>query len=182
MVHYFIPFAIDKKLFHAFDYYMSLVPDHDAWICFVDGDTAFLRPDWGRVIEEYVKKYPDTGLFTCYASRCHYEYQRPAGADQQRDSILYHKEIVDLVAEGKYDATIIPARIAGHLMVIKKSTWIKIRETVAITARAKNVLGVDTKISNAILASGMKIRLMKELYIFHYLRMKEGLDYKDHLI
>lgn len=47
--------------------------------------------------------------------------------------------------------------------------------------RLKTILGVDTKISRAVLSAGMKIRLMRGIYILHYLRLKEGYDYKKHL-
>jgi GT2 family glycosyltransferase len=66
-------------------------------------------------------------------------------------------------------------------MVIRKRTWQWIRHEVIREAENKFVLGVDTKISRAILNSGLKIRLMKELYIFHYLRMAEGFDNDTHL-
>lgn len=72
-------------------------------------------------------------------------------------------------------------RIAGHMIVIKKSTWLLIRDEVAATASDKKILGVDTKISNAILSRNMKIRLMRGIYIFHYLRMAEGYNSKIHL-
>jgi hypothetical protein len=66
-------------------------------------------------------------------------------------------------------------------MVIKKGTWLRIRGGVLERTRDKQILGVDSKISYGILNAGLKIRLMRGIYILHYLRMKEGFDYKDHL-
>ena len=43
-----------------------------------------------------------------------------------------------------------PTLIAGHLMVIKKSTWTEILPTVQSTGFSKSILGVDTKISKAL--------------------------------
>jgi len=40
---------------------------------------------------------------------------------------------------------------------------------------------VDSKISYAVLEAGLKIRLIKELYILHYCRLAEGMDYDKHL-
>jgi len=182
MIFYFTPYSLEKNLFEAFDKYMRLVPDENDWVCFLDGDTAFLRPDWGRVIHEYTERYPKTGLFTCLASRCHYQCQRVEGADMENDSILYHREIADRLATGEYKVTEVKRRVAGHLLLIKKSTWTRIRSAVQTLTRSKKVLGVDTKISNAVLASGFKIYVMNDIYLFHYLRMKEGINNKSHLL
>ncbi len=46
---------------------MNLVRDPNDWVCMRDGDTMFMLPNWGHQIKHYIEKYPDTGLFTCYA-------------------------------------------------------------------------------------------------------------------
>ena len=182
MIWFFTPYSFEKKLFDAFDAYMNLVPNPEDWVCFMDGDTAFLLPDFGHQIHMYVEKFPDTGLFTCYASRCHYQLQVRRGTEMENPSILYHRLQAEKI-RGELDGQVkeINRRIAGHLMVIRKSTWLLIRDEVSRTAASKKVLGVDTKISNAILRMGMKIRLMRGLYIFHYLRMAEGFKSDKHL-
>ena len=183
MLWFFTPYSHEKKFLVAIDRYFDLVTNPSDWIVITDGDTAFLRPDFGDVIKRYTDLYPETGLFTCYASRCHYKCQVPPGTDMENVSILYHRSIANVQAE-RFKGQVIELnrRIAGHLMVIRKSTWTRIRSEVFVTASAKQILGVDTKISNAILAKGLKIRLMCELYIFHYLRMAEGFSYKAHLL
>jgi hypothetical protein len=182
MIWFFTPFAHDKKFLDAIDRHFNLIANPNDWVVIMDGDTSFLRPDFGDVVKRYTDLFPDTGLLTCYASRCHYQCQVPAGVDMYNPSILYHKSISNVQAElFKNKVVELDRRIAGHLMVIRKSTWTLIRAEVYRTATAKLILGVDTKISNAILKSGLKIRLMKELYLLHYLRMEEGFDFKKHL-
>ncbi|MFW5831562.1 MAG: hypothetical protein ACOCVA_04875 [Prolixibacteraceae bacterium] len=182
MIRFVIPYSFDKRLFEAIDYEFGLTANPNHWICFCDGDTAFLRSDFGHQIKRYVEKYPDTGMFTSYASRCHYQAQVRKGTDMENDSILYHRQQAEKAFE-ELDGKVkeIDRRIAGHLMVIQKKTWLKIRKEVKKKTSGKKVLGVDTKISNAILTAGLKIRLMRGLYIFHYLRLAEGFDYKKHL-
>ncbi|MGQ7868713.1 hypothetical protein [Sunxiuqinia sp. sy24] len=182
MIWYFTPYALDKKFLHEIDRCISIVPDPDDWVVLLDGDTAFLRADFGRVIDRYTKQHADTGLFTCYASRCHYQCQVPRFGDMGNDSILFHKQVADQCSTQNYGKVKeIDRRIAGHLMVIRKRTWLHIRAEVFQTAAEKQILGVDTKISNAILKAGLKIRLIRELYLLHYLRMAEGFDHKKHL-
>lgn len=161
---------------------MQLLPDNKDWAVLMDGDTAFLRSDFGHQIQRYIDKFADTGLFTCYASRCHYKIQTRRGTDINSDSILYHRRQAETMfntLDGQVKE--IDRRIAGHLMVIRKGTWLKIRKEVKLNTMDKHILGVDTKISNAILRNGLKIRLMRGLYIFHYLRLMEGLNSTKHL-
>jgi len=66
-------------------------------------------------------------------------------------------------------------------MVIRKSIWDKILPLVRVTASEKRILGVDTKISNAILKTGLEIRLMRDIYLLHYYRLGEGFDYTKHI-
>lgn len=182
MIWFFTPYAHDKKFLEAIDRHFSLITDLNDWVVLMDGDTAFLRPDFGNVIKRYTEQHPDTGIFTCYASRCHYNCQVPDGVNMENDSILYHRQIADMCHSLHLGKVLeINRRIAGHLMVIRKGTWEQIRKDVFSKAALKYILGVDTKISNTVLEKGLKIRLIRELYIFHYLRMKEGFDSDNHL-
>ena len=182
MLRFAIPYSLNKKLFDAWDYEMHITPGPDDWVCMTDGDTAFLVADFGHQAQRYIDLYPDTGLFTCYASRCHYRVQVRRGTEINNPDILYHKRMAEKV-RSELDGQIkeINRKVAGHLIVIQKRTWLKIREEVKIEAASKNILGIDTKISNAVLRLGLKIRLMRGMYIFHYLRMAEGSGYKEHL-
>ena len=184
MIWFFQPYSFSKKLFEAYDAYMNLVTNPNDWVCFTDGDTAFLLPNWGHQVKTYVDKYPDTGLFTCYASRCHYSVQVRRGTNMHNTDILYHRhQAEDVYHQLNGAVKEIDRRIAGHLMVIQKKTWMMVRDQVAhaVAAQKKEILGVDTKISNAILKAGLKIRLMRGIYIFHYLRLQEGFGIDKHL-
>lgn len=183
MIWFFTPYDDQKRLFYAIDRYIGLIKNENDWVVITDGDIAFLRPDFGEVIKRYTADYPDTGLFTCYASRCHYPIQMLPGVNMNSDSILYHKKIADQCAkDNKNRIDEINGKIAGHLMVIRKGTWVNIRDEVYHKTIRKNILGVDSKISYAVLEAGLKIRLIKELYILHYCRLAEGMDYNQHLI
>ena len=182
MLYFFTPYSFDKKLFEAYDSYMDLIHEPEDWVCFMDGDTAFLLPDFGHQIQHYINAYPDTGLFTCYASRCHYTCQRYNYSDAENKNILYHRlKAEEVFRQFNGHVQEIERRIAGHLMVIQKKTWLLVREEVKQATNDKNILGVDTKISYAILKANLKIRLMKGIYIFHYLRLAEGINNTNHL-
>lgn len=176
MIWFFTPYSFEKKMFDAWDHYMNLVQNPDDWVCMMDGDVLFLISDFGHQMQTYIDKYPDAGLFTCYASRTSRPFLRWPGADMENTSIVYHArkaaqiydahhgEVVDL---GEQNAL-------GYLMLIKKSTWLLVREKAAAHTSDKDILGVDTRISRAIRHAGLKQYLMKGMYVLHYYRMKNG--------
>lgn len=182
MIWYFTPYSFEKRLFEAWDQYMNLVTDSEDWVCMMDGDIAFLNSDFGHQIQEYIDKYPDAGLFTCYASRSRTPWMMPANHIFSNSNILDHKRKANIYAK-KFRAQVeeINDRVTGHLMVIKKSTWATVRNEVKEKTRDKNILSVDSVISRQILQSGLKILLMKGIYVFHYYRHLEGANYKKHI-
>jgi len=183
MIYFFTPYSFEKKLFQAYDMYMNLVPDNNDWACFLDGDTMFFENNFGHRIQEYVDKYPDTGIFTSYASRSSYKFMVRNGTNQESDSIAYHRRRSAEISRMLHgQAKEINEHIAGHLICIKKSIWMLIRPQLLKVCDGANLLGVDTQISNQVLGHGLKIRLMKEIYLFHYYRLLEGKTYKQHLI
>lgn len=183
MIWFFTPYSIEKKMFSAWDKYMDLVPNPDDWVCMMDGDILFLRSDFGHHIQAYIDRYPDTGIFTCYASRSGTPYMMPEKNISTNSSIIDHR----IKAEKHYkyqnlEVADIEKRVTGHLMVIKKATWLSIRNQVSEKCIDKDILSVDSAISNTVLACGMKIRLMKGIYVLHYYRLVEGAKSKKHLI
>lgn len=183
MIWFFTPYSFDKRMFEAWDNYMSLVNDPGDWVCMMDGDIAFLHSDFGHHIEKYIHKYPDTGLFTCYCSRSRTPWMMPASNFFSSPSIVDHKILANhLYNNCHLSVTPINDRVTGHLMVIRKSTWVNIREAVRQKTSALKILSVDTVISREILSSGLKIRLMQGIYVFHYYRFLEGASNKNHLL
>lgn len=185
MIWFFTPYATDKKYFNAIDAYIQTITDPNDWACIKDGDTMYMYSDFGHKLQEYINRYPDTGLFTCVTNRCHYECQMVNEDLMDVNSIIIHHRVAQSVfKENGYQVKEVNRRVAGHLLMIKKSTWMAIRIEVQrmVKLQQKNILGVDTKISNAILAKGLKIRIMKGFYILHFLRMDKEIRDTKHLI
>lgn len=182
MIYFFTPYSLNKKLFEAYDACMALIKEED-WACFLDGDTLFFENNFGHQIQEYINRYPDAGLFTCYSSRCAYSYMVPSGTNQESDSIVYHRNRSKAIYEKNHLQVVeINDHIAGHLMCMKKSTWMLIRPDLLRVTDGANLLGVDTQISNQLRGHGLKILLMRGIYLMHYYRLVEGKKYKDHLM
>ena len=186
MIHYFTPYSLDAHLFDAYEKYADLVKDPEAWLCFLDGDSCFLTPKWGHVLEGYIKTHPDMGMFTSYVSRAAYTSAIPRQGDRENPDIGFHRKVAMLLLKKhgeKFSIKPYNRNVSGHLMLIKVKTWLEIREDVAqrVSRTKKRILGVDTQISKAILAKGLKIGLMRAVYCLHYFRFLEK-GSKKHLL
>ena len=174
MIWFFTPYSFEKKMLAAWQAYMGLVKDDDDWVVMMDGDIAIFQANFGHIVREYIDKYPDTGLFTCYASRSGTGYMMPEKNLMNAHNIMIHHHLSEKLQRERYlRAKEIDRRVTGHFMCIKKATWKAISKEVEKECEGLNILSVDTKISETILRRGMKIRLMESLYVLHYYRLKE---------
>lgn len=172
MLYFFKPYSFNEKLFDAFDHYFSLLPNDNDWACIMDGDTMFLRSDFGHTIQAYIDKYPDTGIFSSYASRCAYNYQVPKQVNQKNTDLLFHIKTANLHhLHQELEIREINRPIAGHLWVMQKKIWLSIRQEVKRKTMNETFEGIDTAIAKEILLRKLPVRIMKQLYIVHLFRL-----------
>jgi len=171
MIYFFTPYSFNKKLFEAYDAYMKLIPNAEDWGCIMDGDMAFLMSDFGHQIQEYIDKYPNTGMFVSYASRSPYGHQMETNVDCENDSIRYIYENTLRLREANNLKVIEQTkRVAGPILIIKKSTWLKYRDQIAAKSENANIQAIDTAISDTLQRNGEKVLLMAGLQVYHYFR------------
>ncbi len=175
MIHFISPYRSDKDLGKAYNDAMKFIPDGD-WACITDYDVLPLLPDFGKVVEEYTKKYPDAGMFTCYTNRIGNPDQQMFEGSSHNANILYHIDVAEQAKEKLFEVTEIKAPISGFLMVINKDIWNDIK-----FPEGCGCLGVDNVFSNAVASSGRKILRMESVYVFHIYRFKNGTKDKSHL-
>lgn len=171
MIQAFIPYN-SKGLKQAYNQCFNLLPSPEDWAVLCDRDILWFQSDFINWIEDYVNLYPDAGMFTCYASRCSYQWQIRRGTLDTLD-MSYHvrqaKEIEKLHPQVKE----MDGNIAGHVIVIQKKTWLRLWPELESTPTIKNhdILGVDTLISKWMHANNLKIYLMRGLYVYHLFRL-----------
>lgn len=176
MIYYFQPSCINKDLGSAYNQYMELIQPDD-WAVMMDRDIMFLRPDYHQSIINAIEAFPDTGTFTCYTNRVGNLEQCYKGEQSLESDILKHRIIADEVYEqnkGKVK-DLKMQHISGFLMIFQKSTW---------EAAGKFEKGIfcDHPFTHNVNHKAKKqIRLIEELYVFHYYRLKEGARYTEHL-
>ncbi len=174
MIHCITPYREDKNLGLAYNNAMQHIPEGD-WACITDWDVLMLLPDTIAHLNEYTRLFPNTGIFTCYASRTHHINTGlqglPTGPSDDRD-ILNHINIAKEQTKQLYKTTDINRFISGYLMVISKETW-----NAHKFVDNMKCLDVDNIYSNKILQAGLPIRRMDGVYIWHTYRL--GKDIKD---
>jgi len=187
-IWYFTPYALDGNLGKAYNEYCELVKNENDWICFIDGDVAFLNSYWGKHFEDLIKKYPNAGIITAYTNRVGCLEQCLNGMISDESDIKIHKQIAyKCSAEHYLEVKEINHVISGHIMLFKKKTWIDAKgfpETLRdkdLNKYSKNMATVDNRFSRRVLNLGKKILLAKGMYVFHYYRLKEGIHSKEHL-
>ena len=175
-IHIKTPFAEDKNLGRAYNEAFEDIEERD-WVCLIDHDVLFLTPDAINIMYEYVRSFPEAGIFTCYTNRIH-----PLAAAQLLDGrvnentcVKYHQERAYNQKRFGISVTELRHHISGFLMLVSKKTWREIK-----FPESGKCLGVDNDYSQAILDAGKTIYRMNGLYVWHSYRLNDIKD-KSHL-
>ena len=182
MIWFFTPYSFEKKLFEAWDNYMALVTNIEDWVCMMDGDVLFFHADFGHQLQRYIDHFPDTAIFTCYASRSGTTRMMRKNNISRDPNLLNHKKRANFFRENfVLQIENLNQFATGHLLMMQKKKWLEIREAVFEKTKNKNILGIDKAIGLHLLELGKKIRLMKSIYVLHYYRFLEGAKNKKHI-
>jgi hypothetical protein len=176
-IHYLQPFALDKNIGRAYNEACEPIPDGD-WICLRDGDSMFLRHDWGQQLHDIVSRHGDQyALFGCRTNRLRTDDQIYSRAFFDDPNVLHHKVIADNLAATRYaDVTNFLHPLAGLLMLFPKTTWHRVRFK-------ENRINLDAHFSNELRQQGYRIGLMEGVYCFHFYRFDkpDPCNYIKHL-
>lgn len=156
---------------------MATIPDGD-WACITDWDVLFLLPETITHMHGYIERFPDTALFTCYASRSHVNsvgQMLPTGCSSV-DSIIHHTNLARLQTKHLYEVTELNRVVSGYVMLISKETWKKYP-----FAQTGECLGVDSDFSKRLYKDSLKVRRMDGIYVWHTYRMYSDVKDTSHL-
>ncbi len=174
MLHIISPYDNEKNLGKAYNEAMKYY-NADDWVCLKDHDTLFLLPDTIRHISRYTELFPDAGILTCLTNRLANAEQMMLPRCDEDDRIRLHIKVAELREKSLYDTTKLNKPISGFLMVIRKSTWDRIKFD-------DGCLGVDNKYHLKIVAAGLDVLRMNGIYVWHTYRLINGVRDKKHLV
>lgn len=176
-----IPYSTEKNLGKAYNEAMAIVGDNDH-VCFRDGDTCWLTPDYGIHLAEYVRLYPNA-ILTCWTNRINEKAEQQALGNRNCSDM---KDIITLSESFKqnlYQVTALHGFVSGFCMVVPKSVWNnhKFAEKQVYEDRGPyNLLGVDNDFTNRVRAARVPVLRMDGIYIWHTYRLLD--NSKQHLL
>lgn len=177
-IFYSNPYRSDKNIGKAYnDFIKSLQAEDNDWVVIQDGDMMYLTPDWGRRIEDALAldggKF---GLVGCYTNRLNSKNQLHKNTFSEETDIRKHYEIaLTYNQEG-----IEPFKhiVAGLWMAFQIKTWKK------LGGFTENNISCDAIFNAKVRDAGMKVGLIRSLYVFHLYRIwaeKEPWNERKHL-
>jgi GT2 family glycosyltransferase len=164
-IFYSNPFRTDKNIGKAYnDFIKSLNAQDEDWIVLQDGDIMYLTPDWGKRIEDaLVMEGEKFGLIGCYTNRLNSKWQLHQNNFSEEMDIRKHYEIaISYNDEGIEEYKHI---VAGCWMAFQYKIWKKIGGFIE-----KNI-SCDAIFNSQVRDLGLKIGLIKSLYVFHLYRI-----------
>lgn len=127
MIWKFQPFSPTKELGKEYNAHCALVPCETDWVLILDQDVIILDQRSYSIMEKAIASHPETEIFSAYASRIGYSFQRlnEYGIDDN-DSIRHHtriaKEQADTWPNGECNSI---QSAAGFFLLFRKSYWEK---------------------------------------------------------
>lgn len=181
-LHDIIPYSIERNLGKAYNDAMKLIPDGDT-VCFRDGDTCWLTPDYGMVLHEYATRYPDAVL-TCWTNRIHESSGQLMGDMYLETDMMKHTLMAKACTLTKYGVTQLHTTISGFCLIIPKKIWLQFpfpeEQPFEDRKGVPNMLGVDNYWTNLIRRNGIQILRCDGLYLYHNYRLLT--NSKSHLV
>jgi len=177
-VFHVIPWNSEKKIGKSYNEIMNLIDDND-WCCFLDGDAVHTTPFFGKYIEEVIQSNPEYSLLTCYTNRIGCFYQLAPNVNKSSNDQKYHREFGEkLWNTNKTNVLDITDKtlLSGVIILIKKSSWERVGGFKEI-----GMLGVDNDIHLRFKNAGLKVGLMRGIYVQHWYRGGNMND-KKHLL
>lgn len=160
----------------AYNELMAELPTDDDWAVFLDHDAMWTTSAWYHQIVAAIEAQPDAGLFTAVTNRVGNKAQRAPGVLVDNHDIRYHRKKGRELFERHYaelvDVTDIEPPISGVVMVIKKAVWAR------VGGFARGFLGVDNRMHVDLREHGLRIYMLKGLYVYHWYRAEND---KAHL-
>lgn len=168
VIHYLTPFDTDKNIGRAYNEEIERIGGDDDWFVIRDGDTMFTTPDWGKHISDAIMRNGDSyGLIGAMTNRIGSGHQCIDGMFDVYD-LREHVRTGIEVADKSYGVIEDTDKgVAGFFMAFKKKTWRELKFTEDI----KEAKIFDTVFYKKVRAAGLKVGLMKGIYLVHLYRI-----------
>lgn len=178
-IFYISPYRTDKNFGLAINQAINdLRYQPDDWIVHVDHDCMFLLPDSKAQVERILQSTP-YDVLGCITNRIRSKEQLVDGYFNPDDHIRNHIEIAEQVRLSAGDLVVDAKGVmAAFMLCFRVSAWEKAGGFV------EGPVNFDTVFCGAVRAAGLRIGLMRGVYVFHAYRIMSNIPLQDvtHLI
>jgi len=185
MIIAFTPYAQEGEGLGAAYHNSMKRLEQDEWGLLMDHDMMFLCPDWYKQLQEIIEAHPEYDCFTCMTNRL--SRLRPQAMQLANLLPLDNHHIPDhytaahqLQAVNRLKVSDItrkclepvPVTMGGVIILIRKSAWDKLNSMghPAPLWTFNMHLTIDGKIHKRLCSLGMKLGLMRGVYVYHRYR------------
>lgn len=161
-----VAFDSDMNLGRAYNRSMVLLSD-DAWACFLDHDAMFTTPFWHEQLLRAIEHNPETGAFTAVTNRVGNVQQTAGFIDPNDHDMMDHRrfgESLFRTYEARCDDITMGEPLSGVLIVISKRAWKR------IGGFRDGFLGVDNQMHLDMRRIGLRVMILRGLYVYHWYR------------
>lgn len=164
VIHYISPYSVTKDIGVEYNARIAELPD-DCWVCLLDHDAMFLRPDSKKQIYEIVRKgeYDVYGVTTNRLAAKHQLFEHKFSLESD---MVHHSMVADILHSSHYGLVRRTKKdIAGLCMLFKKSTW------QAVGGFKVNSISLDRDFCQDVKDLGGKLGIMEGVYMYHLYRL-----------
>lgn len=160
----FTPYATNGDLGYAMNGYIQAIGDDD-WACFMDHDAMWTTSNWYEQLHNIVAENPDYECFSVMTNRLGNPEQIVPGLKDTHD-MLYHRKVGREIQArlGTQIKTDLNHTISGVVILVSKNAWQKAGGFMS------GFLGVDNNFHQRLVDAGIKVALMKGVYVYHAYR------------
>lgn len=179
VTHYIQPYSVEKNIGKCInDAVKAINCAPDDFICLTDHDVLWLLPDSKAQVERILQTTP-YDVLGCMTNRIRSKEQLIGGYFNSDDRIKEHIRIAELCQSAGRDMVVEAKGVmAAFMLCFRASAWEK------VGGFMEGAINFDTLFCGAVRAAGLRIGLMRGVYIFHSYRINSKLPLQDimHLV
>lgn len=155
-VRYTIPYSTNKNLAEAYNLEISL--GGAEYIAFTDRDIWFPHPNFAQQIERVIEQHGEA-VYTCLTNRVNCPWQRIDFNGSDKEAEQFSRELYANNVSAVEDHTD-SQLMSGFVIIYPRRKWWGLPDG--------GLLGVDNMIHNMAKAAGLRVLLMKGIFVWHY--------------
>lgn len=166
----YCPAQEGRNLGFAYNAAMERLREDD-WACFLDHDACFTTREWYQQLEDITARLAEPCLLTSATNRVGCDWQVVTDVDCDNHSMSYHR-VLGAREQARFGTQIDDVTdrslMSGVVILLSKRTWR------LLGGFRDGFLGVDNHLHQTARDKGLRVYLMRGVYVYHWYRAEVG--------